>query len=102
MKRRTTLRNIRGETLVEALAAILIVALSSALLLLGVGAGARISRTSDAESERRSAGIAQAERQSAPGTPGTVTVAFAEGERTVDVTVYGGEEFASYRKADGR
>ena len=100
--RRRRIRDCRGETLLETLAAILIVALSSALLLLGIGAGARISRAADLASEQRNREIDLAERQDAPGSPGTVIVTFAEEEIPVAVTVSGGEDFASYRKEDGR
>ncbi len=93
------LRGVRGETLTETLAAILIVTLS-AVVLTGMAVGAvRLNRAAGTADAAYRLEVEAAERQ-ASGSPGTVTVAEGGRRYVYDVTVTGGEEtLASYAPA---
>ena len=90
----------RGETLLESLAAMLILALSTALLLTGIGAAVRINRQTDEQNAARAEARTRAETQAAPGESAAVTVTFEDGQTlTLPVAVYGAPEGpASYRE----
>lgn len=95
------LKDSRGETLVELLAAILIAALSVAVLFTCCMASAEMGReTRDADKEYYEL-LSQAERQDTPETdPDNVTVQVQNGSATAKITVklYGGEDLYSYKK----
>lgn len=104
MKVRQKLTSRRGETLVETLAAILIVALSSALFLAMVSAGVRISHAGDGQMQELDRQLTVAEK-AAPedGARGQVTFRWETGGETkVEVTCYGDEgNLRSYRLKGG-
>ena len=94
-------KNRRGETLIEALAAILIVALSSVVLLTGLGAASRLNLAAEEEHLRQCGELALSERQTGGGEDRRVVVTFSGEEIQAAVTVWGGADFASYRRAGG-
>lgn len=95
------LKDSRGETLVELLAAILIAALSVALLFTCCMASAEMGRnTREADKKYYEALSAAEEQEAAPFLTG-VTVEVTEtggGKNTIMVSLYGGEEMYSYKK----
>lgn len=95
------LKSQKGETLVELLAAILISALSVALLMSGVAASIQMIRKSDETDDRFYQALSAAENRETPvaeGVDATPQVKVQEGEREVPlpVQVYGTEELYSY------
>lgn len=96
------LKSQKGETLVELLAAILISALSVALLMSGVAASIQMIRKSDETDDRFYQALSAAENRETPVAEGVDSdapqVKVQEGEREVPlpVQVYGTEELYSY------
>ncbi len=95
------LKSQKGETLVELLAAILISALSVALLMSGVAASIQMIRKSDETDDRFYQALSAAENRETPVAEGVDTaprVKVQEGECEVSlpVQVYGTEELYSY------
>lgn len=95
------LKSQKGETLVELLAAILISALSVALLMSGVAASIQMIRKSDETDDRFYQALSAAENRETPvaeGVGAAPQVKVREGEREVPlpVQVYGTEELYSY------
>ena len=95
------LKSQKGETLVELLAAILISALSVALLMSGVAASIQMIRKTDETDDRFYQALSAAENRETPvaeGVDAAPRVKVQEGEREVSrpVQVYGTEELYSY------
>lgn len=95
------LKSQKGETLVELLAAILISALSVALLMSGVAASIQMIRKSDETDDRFYQALSAAENRETPVTEGVdsdaqVKVTEGSGEVSLPVQVYGTEELYSY------
>ena len=96
--------NSRGETLVETLAAILIAALSVALLVGSVTASGNLARQADQSDESFFSILTEAENRESPlsdGVSGSQTVTITEGggkTATIPVQVYGGEDLYSYAR----
>lgn len=104
MRAAQKLTSRRGETLVETLAAILIIALSSALFLAMVSAGARISHAGDGQIQKLDGQLSTAERAAdTDGSGGQVIFRWETGGETkVEVTCYGDEgNLRSYRLKGG-
>lgn len=101
MKRK--LKSTQGETLVEVLAAILIGALSVALLFSAVMASVNMDRTARETDSKYKQVLDAAEGQTTefvplvpPAADRKVTVANGSSEAKVDVTFYGGDGALSY------
>lgn len=94
------LKSQKGETLVELLAAILISALSVALLMSGVAASIQMIRKSDETDDRFYQALSAAENRETPVAEGVdaaqVKVTEGSGEVPLLVQVYGTEELYSY------
>ena len=96
--------NSRGETLVETLAAILIAALSVALLVGSVTASGNLARQADQSDDSFFSILTEAENRESPlsdGMSGSQTVTITEGggkTATIPVQVYGGEDLYSYAR----
>lgn len=95
------LKSQKGETLVELLAAILISALSVALLMSGVAASIQMIRKSDETDDRFYQALSAAENRETPVAEGVasdaqVKVTESSGEVSLQVQVYGTEELYSY------
>lgn len=106
---RRKLRESRGETLVEALASLLICILSVLLLYGAVGVSGRIGRTARAADARYYDDLSKAERQSgadACDPPPEVSIIVTDGSRSVEldagrITFYGTERLMSYAVTGG-
>lgn len=99
------LRESRGETLVELLAAILIAALSAAMLFTCCMASVEMDKNGQKSDEAFYDALSAAEEQKNPlpqpaGGPVTVTVTVTENGKTdsIPVSLYGGEDMYSYKK----
>lgn len=95
------LKSQKGETLVELLAAILISALSVALLMSGVAASIQMIRKTDETDDRFYQALSAAENRETPVAEGVdsdaqVKVTEGSGEVSLPVQVYGTEELYSY------
>lgn len=99
---RRKLKSRRGETLVETLAAILMVSLSSALFLTLITAGVRISAAGDDKMQQLNEEWSLAEEAAAGGghaATGTITLTQDGRKKSVEVTYYGAEGgLRSYRQ----
>ena len=100
------LKSTAGDTLIEVLGAILVIALASGLLVLGSGTAAKLNRTGEQLSERRTNQMNAAEMRNAQPEESavTVTVTFEEDATnpvSVSAQLYGeeGGAFFTYRKA---
>lgn len=96
---RCKLGDSRGETLVELLAAILVAALSVALLFTCCTAAASMDRRAKEVDAEHYAALSAAERQETPVADVTATVTI-EGNGlapAVEVDLFGGEKMYSYR-----
>lgn len=96
---RCKLGDSRGETLVELLAAILVAALSVALLFTCCTAAASMDRRAKEVDAEHYAALSAAERQETPVADVTATVTI-EGNgwaSAVEVDLFGGEKMYSYR-----
>ena len=100
--RREKLLNSRGETLVETLAAILIAALSVALLVGSVTASGNLARQADQSDTSFFDLLTKAEARGEPlsGIGVDPEVKITEGGKTatIPVQVYGGEDLYSYAR----
>lgn len=101
--RRGKLLNSRGETLVETLAAILIAALSVALLVGSVTASGNLARQADQSDTSFFDLLTKAEDRKNPLTEGIdiareVKIKESGTEVTIPVQVYGGEDLYSYAR----
>lgn len=92
------LKSRRGETLVEAMASIVIAALSVAMLFTCVMAASQINRMAREADEAFYAGLTAAEGQTGTALPGTIKIAGGGRERTFSVSLYGGEGMYAYAK----
>ena len=95
----------RGETLVETLAAILLVALSSTLFLTLITAGVRISAGGDRKTQQLNEEFSLAEEADPHGghaSTGTVTLTQNGRTQSIPVTYYGDEgSLRAYRRSGG-
>lgn len=97
------LRESRGETLVELLAAILIAALSAAMLFTCCMASVEMDKNGQKSDEAFYDALSAAEEQKNPlpqpaGGPVTVTVTGNGETDSIPVSLYGGEDMYSYKK----
>lgn len=104
LKEKVTSR--RGETLVETLAAILVVGLSSALFLTLITTGVRLSATGDAKMQQLNEALSIAEEADQDGghavTGQVVLTQAGQSDQTIDVTYYGDAgSLRSYRMRGG-
>ena len=90
-----------GETLVEVLAAVLIAALSIALLFGGIMASSTIGRSARSSDKLFYEALSGAESQKGAGTDLTVTISRESASKELAVKRYGGEGAYSYAKEDG-
>ena len=90
------LKSQKGETLVELLAAILISALSVALLMSGVAASIQMIRKSDETDDRFYQALSAAENRETPVAEGVDTAPQVKVQVLLPVQVYGTEELYSY------
>lgn len=98
---REKLSQSRGETLVEVLAAVLIAALSIALLFGGIMASSTIGRSARSSDKLFYEALSGAESQKGAGTDLTVTISRESASKELDVKRYGGEGAYSYAKEGG-
>lgn len=101
---RKKLSQSRGETLVEVLAAVLIAALSVALLFGGIMASSTIGRSAQTSDKSFYETLSAAESQKEGGTDLTVTVSresAPSASKNLDVKRYGGTGACSYAKEGG-
>ena len=103
------LRSRAGESLVESLAAILVVTMASIVMYSMVTAAADINMAAKRNDQAVQEQMAVAERGDGDGTTGTIKMYIQNGDReeivaTVPVNIYGGdgELYAYYVKGDGR
>lgn len=98
------LKNQRGETLVEAMASIVIAALSVALLFTCVMASIQINRMAQGADEAYYKALTAAETQTAdadhPAKSGTVKIAGNSAVKELDISLYGGEGMYAYTCVD--
>lgn len=97
---RCKLGDSRGETLVELLAAILVAALSVALLFTCCTAAASMDRRAKEVDAEHYAALSAAERRDTPVADVTATVTIEGNGRSVPdmaVDLFGGEKMYSYR-----
>lgn len=91
------LKDSRGETLVELLAAILIAALSVALLFTCCMASAEMGKQTQAADKNYYMALSNAESRTGTAEKGKVQVEGNSANVAVDVWFYGGEDMYSYR-----
>lgn len=97
---RKKLKSTKAETLLETLVSLLIASLSVTLLATAVTASTNINLATRAADEAFAEELAEAELGEVKDKDMTITLKFADGERDVDVVVYGTGAFASYEKED--
>jgi hypothetical protein len=92
------LKNKKGETIVELLAAILVGTLSVALLAAGIAAAGHIESQADQSDTEFYEALSEAEAKTTPSISGAVATV-REGARTVSIPidVYGSDGVWSYR-----
>ena len=99
-----TLRNNRGETLIEVLASILVATLSVALLFTCVMASSQMERSVQKKDAAHYDALTAAEAQETSVVDGTVSIARVDSSDSVvataapSVDIYGGEEMFSYKR----
>lgn len=91
------LKDSRGETLVELLAAILIAALSVAVLFTCCLASSEMGRETQAADERYYESLSNAEGRRGTPVDGKVRVAGDSTHTDVDIQLYGGDGMYSYQ-----
>ena len=94
------LKSAGGETLVETMAAILVAALSVALLVGGITAAGRINRTARERDEAFYDQLTAAEEQTGEGTSITVTVTGEGFKAEIDANLYGDGDLQAYARAE--
>ncbi|MGI6032196.1 MAG: type IV pilus modification PilV family protein [Coriobacteriales bacterium] len=90
-------RSLKGETLVETLAAILVCVCAAVALLTGTTVASRSNQTADARADEISQQVAACEAQE--DSTGTTQVTIDGTSYTVDI--YGGDDLLSYKLSSG-
>lgn len=95
------LKSKTAETLLETIVSLLIAVLSITLLTTGVMAAAKIQNMTNEADMAYKSELEAAETSGGIGTYGNVSIIFDDNSmssETVTVNIYGGENYASYRK----
>ena len=92
------LRSNRGETLVETLAAILVIGLVSGAFAAGISAAAKMNRRAMEKDDALYAAVTAAEQQlPESATPGVIQVTVGGTSAEIPVSFYGKEHLYTYR-----